>query len=418
MSALSSFLIYKLAQIVDSLHSLPPKMRYTISMIAADQWSKTPRRPVFRADLSGKTVLVVGANTGLGLDATKHFATMGPARLILACRSQSRGKDAIRKLVDATGYTKAELWLIDLGKYASVKAFADKWDADGGRLDVLVMNAGLNMRRFEGVQDNMESSWALFLWSAIPATNAVPGCSVFVNNVATPLTVLRLLPSMARTAQEHGSTPRIVVVSSDVHYLSQVEKHVVETPNMLQTLLDEQFCKSKDGGMGSRYPPYQMCVEFCPLPLLTSRHTVLNVFFTRAFASHLGSTAGVTTIACNPGYCYSQLRRNLPLALKIVDKFLELTMALPTEIGARQIVWAALAQENAPAKNAKNSAPLKVTNGAYVSMSEVREVSDYVLSEEGQTIETRLWSELIEILSKADSKIPAIVETYLQRARI
>lgn len=51
--------------------------------------------PVAQADLTGKTVMVVGANTGLGYEATKHFSTMNPARLILACRSRERGQAAV-----------------------------------------------------------------------------------------------------------------------------------------------------------------------------------------------------------------------------------------------------------------------------------------------------------------------------------
>lgn len=42
------------------------------------------------ADLSAKTVLVVGANVGIGFEASKHFARMQPERLIIACRSESK----------------------------------------------------------------------------------------------------------------------------------------------------------------------------------------------------------------------------------------------------------------------------------------------------------------------------------------
>ena len=45
--------------------------------------------------LTGKTVVVVGANTGIGYEAAKHFASMNPDRLIMACRSQERGNAAV-----------------------------------------------------------------------------------------------------------------------------------------------------------------------------------------------------------------------------------------------------------------------------------------------------------------------------------
>ena len=46
--------------------------------------------PAMYADLSGRTVMVVGTNTGIGLEAAKHFAKMGPKRLICTCRTQEK----------------------------------------------------------------------------------------------------------------------------------------------------------------------------------------------------------------------------------------------------------------------------------------------------------------------------------------
>ncbi len=60
---------------------------------AKDQYTKVP--PVVKVDLSGKTVIVVGANTGIGYEAAKHFALMNPGRLIMACRSKERGQAAV-----------------------------------------------------------------------------------------------------------------------------------------------------------------------------------------------------------------------------------------------------------------------------------------------------------------------------------
>ncbi len=39
--------------------------------------------------------MIVGANTGIGLEAAKHFATMNPARLILGCRNEEKGRKAV-----------------------------------------------------------------------------------------------------------------------------------------------------------------------------------------------------------------------------------------------------------------------------------------------------------------------------------
>ena len=54
-----------------------------------------------------------------------------------------------------------------------------------------------------------------------------------VNNLCTSLLALRLLPMMLRTAEKHHTTPRIVVVSSEVHYWAKLNKDVFDSPNGL-----------------------------------------------------------------------------------------------------------------------------------------------------------------------------------------
>ena len=59
-----------------------------------EQWQKV--KPVEHVDLTGKTVVVVGANVGLGFEAAKHFASMNPKRLVLGCRNQEKGQAAVQ----------------------------------------------------------------------------------------------------------------------------------------------------------------------------------------------------------------------------------------------------------------------------------------------------------------------------------
>ena len=69
-------------------------MRLTYEQHVADQ--KRPAGPVVKVDLTGRVVVVVGANTGLGFEAAKHFAEMNPARLILTCRTAEKGEAACK----------------------------------------------------------------------------------------------------------------------------------------------------------------------------------------------------------------------------------------------------------------------------------------------------------------------------------
>ena len=66
----------------------------TFLSLLRDQWWKVA--PVEHVDLTGKTVVVIGANVGLGFEAAKHFASMNPKRLVLGCRSQEKGQAALQ----------------------------------------------------------------------------------------------------------------------------------------------------------------------------------------------------------------------------------------------------------------------------------------------------------------------------------
>lgn len=96
----------------------------THEQFVADQNRIIP--PVVTVDLTGKTVVVVGANIDLRFEASKHFARMNPERLILTCRNEEKGKETVLRIQKDTDYSKAELWIIDLANFGSVTAFADK----------------------------------------------------------------------------------------------------------------------------------------------------------------------------------------------------------------------------------------------------------------------------------------------------
>ena len=58
-----------------------------------DQWGTLP--PPLQSDLMDKTIIVTGANTGIGLETAKLFARQRPKKLIVACRSGAKGQAAL-----------------------------------------------------------------------------------------------------------------------------------------------------------------------------------------------------------------------------------------------------------------------------------------------------------------------------------
>jgi NAD(P)-dependent dehydrogenase (short-subunit alcohol dehydrogenase family) len=85
-------------------------------------------------DLSGRTIVVTGANSGIGLTAARGLAGAG-AHVVLAVRDRGRGEQAAE-----TVRGSREVRELDLADLASVRAFAEAWDRD---LDVLINNAGV-----------------------------------------------------------------------------------------------------------------------------------------------------------------------------------------------------------------------------------------------------------------------------------
>ncbi|KAJ7185253.1 hypothetical protein C8R46DRAFT_375373 [Mycena filopes] len=342
-------------------------MHYTWWQFVRDQWSTTP--PVLKVDLTGKTVVVLGANTGLGLEATKHFATMNPGRLILACRNASKGHAAVDKVKAATGYSKAEVWTIDLKDLASVTQFADKFDREGGRLDILVANAALGIFQYEPTKDGFESS-------------------LQVNSIATSLLCLRLLPAMVQTAQEHQTLSRLVVVSSgSIYEIEALDKRVTEGADMLKTLGSADYCT-----------PEKMAVRY-PLTKLFS------LFFARALNAHIPRPTPLIVTAVEPGFCRTELTRNITGLRGAIIALLELVLARPAEEGSRRLVWSALGP-------ATQEDPNRL-RGEFITGCAVQEVSDYALSVDGLKAQSRFWDEMVQILTRVDPKVGTIVEKYL-----
>ncbi len=93
-------------------------------------------------DLSGKTVVVTGANSGIGLVATEQLAKQG-AHVVMACRRIDAGNEAASDLKTRIPNASLEPMTLDLGSLDSVRAFAAEFKGKHKRLSVLLNNAGV-----------------------------------------------------------------------------------------------------------------------------------------------------------------------------------------------------------------------------------------------------------------------------------
>ena len=90
-------------------------------------------------DQSGRTVVVTGANSGLGLITARELARKG-ANVIMACRNTAKGEEAAAAILQDAPSGKVDVQALDLADLSSVHAFAEAQD---GPIDVLVNNAGV-----------------------------------------------------------------------------------------------------------------------------------------------------------------------------------------------------------------------------------------------------------------------------------
>src|SRR5579862_5894210 len=95
-------------------------------------------------DQRGRTAIVTGANSGLGLSVARELARHG-ARVVMACRNLAKGQQALQEIETAVPKAEVELAELDLASLASVETFAMEYRAAHGDdgLDLLINNAGV-----------------------------------------------------------------------------------------------------------------------------------------------------------------------------------------------------------------------------------------------------------------------------------
>lgn len=91
-------------------------------------------------NLENKTIIVTGANSGIGKAAAIQLATQG-ATVIMACRSLERGGKALEEVKESSASKKVALMQLDLSSQASIRKFAAGFKSNYSKLDVLIHNA-------------------------------------------------------------------------------------------------------------------------------------------------------------------------------------------------------------------------------------------------------------------------------------
>ncbi|MGI5346888.1 SDR family NAD(P)-dependent oxidoreductase [Streptomyces sp. CA-250714] len=199
-------------------------------------------------DLSGRTALVTGGYSGLGLETTRALVRAG-AHVIVPARRPAAAEEALR------GVPRAEVQELDLADLESVRAFSSGFLDTGRTLDLLINGAGI---------------------MACPETRVGPGWEAHfaINHLGHFALVNRLRPALTEGA-------RVVSVASSGHFLSDVRWH------------DLHFRDGYD-----RWPAY-------------AQSKTANALFA-VHLDKLGADSGLHAFAVHPGSILTPLQRHIP----------------------------------------------------------------------------------------------------------
>ncbi|MFC1907361.1 SDR family NAD(P)-dependent oxidoreductase [Chloroflexota bacterium] len=105
--------------------------------------------------ISGKTILITGANTGLGLATAKLSSKLG-AKVIMVCRDQNKGESAVSEVKEEVPDASVELMICDLSSMKSIQNFIKEFKGKYSQLDILYNNAAVMKQKRTVTEDGFE----------------------------------------------------------------------------------------------------------------------------------------------------------------------------------------------------------------------------------------------------------------------
>ena len=111
----------------------------------------------------GRIAIVTGSNTGLGYHNALDLASKG-AKVVMACRTESRARDAMARISAEVPGADLEFLELDLQSLDSVRSAVDQYRSQHDSLDLLINNAGIMMTPYENTADGVEDQMAANYW--------------------------------------------------------------------------------------------------------------------------------------------------------------------------------------------------------------------------------------------------------------
>ncbi|PSR79897.1 hypothetical protein BD289DRAFT_485331 [Coniella lustricola] len=255
---------------------------------------------------AGFTVILTGANGGLGKEIAKHLIRLGADKLIFGCRSTERGTQAKRTVEAAAGCNSSiiEVWELDLESPPSIKSFIERAKRLH-RLDVVIHLAGVRSFNFEVVYDTERT--------------------LAVNNIGTFLLALPLIPKLQETARTFGTTPVMTIVGSALYDMAKYP----DKPG------EDIFSYFTDKSKVNPWNQYNLS-KLIQLYTLIKLASIVDPLHASTPNTH-----PIVINSVDPCFCETGLSREVSGMTSVVVKAFAAFAARPADDGARQVVQAA-----------------------------------------------------------------------------
>ncbi|KAJ3557895.1 hypothetical protein NPX13_g9834 [Xylaria arbuscula] len=313
------------------------------------QLFKTPLLPQ-DVNLEGKTAIVTGSNTGIGLECARQLLDLGLSKLIIAVRDSSKGDKAREELLSGRAFSShlsLEVWDLDLQCYESVVAFVDR--ARGlDRIDIVVLNAGVSKQFFDLTSSTGHEE------------------TIQVNVLSTALLAILILPILkSKNAIEQPA--RLVMVSSDT----------------------ASWAHFRERSYTPLLPPLDKPETFT----ITDRYAtskLLGQLFVTELAERVPSSVAIITMP-NPGWCYGTGLGHVP-----GGTWGERVVSVPRRILGRHPTIGARVITDAPVRHGAEA------HGQYLEDCEIQphwdRMAPLVYTAEGERLRGILWKEIMDEL--------------------
>ena len=161
-----------------------------------NQFRAKPQWPSPDTNLSGKTAIITGGNSGLGYESALQLLDLKLSHLVLAVRSQEKGQTAASKLRERFPKAKIEVWLLDMSSYNSIQTFARQVENLLPRIDFVLLNAGVRKVDFTIIESTGHEE------------------SLQVNYLSTMLLAVLLLPTLKAKRVPGAAPAHLTIVNS------------------------------------------------------------------------------------------------------------------------------------------------------------------------------------------------------------